>query len=194
MKVNGFWAAALAILITLGPLTAVSSQAASNTLQTASPEAIGQAVQQALEKANATGLGGLVMKKVVLTLETGGTLDVGGKLNFLIFSVEHTSKKGTTIDQTLTFGSVGKQQGASTGNLETLPDVLSKAVASAALTASKVSELPFSEATIKLTFAVDVKNGGSISYKILGINLGPEVDFEKTSKNTLEVTFAKAGS
>ena len=63
------------------------------------------------------------------------------------------------------------------------------AARSAAVWSGKV--LPLSEAVITIKFVVDKDNAGSLSYKILGVNLGPSVDLDKVSTNTLEVTFAK---
>ena len=69
--------------------------------------------------------------------------------------------------------------------------MLAKAIATSSAVANSVKALPLSEATITIKFVVDKDTGGSVSYKILGINLGPSVDFDKVSTNTLAVTLSK---
>jgi hypothetical protein len=154
-------------------------------------EKVGKDVETALMSANSTGLNGLALSKAVLTLEIAGSTEGGVKANFFIFTIDHTTKKGSTITQTLTFGAL--QRPASGGNIDTasLKDSLAGAIASASSVAAQIKTLPFAEGSVKLQFVVDNKNGGSISYKILGIDLGPSVSLDKASTNTLEVTFAK---
>jgi hypothetical protein len=148
---------------------------------------VGHDVQTALQQANLTGLNGLVLKKAVLTLETGSTLTDGVSVNFLIFTVKHQTKKGDTITQAITWQNVPKPAGES-ASVESLKNVLAKAVATAAALANNVKALPLSEATITIKFVVDKDSSGSLSYKIFGINLGPSVDLDKVSTNTLAVT------
>jgi len=151
---------------------------------------VGVDVQKALRAANTSGLSGLSLKKAVLTLETGGTLTDGININFFIFTIKHQTKKGNTITQEITWGSLPKLN-APGGGLDSLSDVLSRAIGTSAKIASSVTSPPLSEATITIKFVVDKDNGGSLSYKILGINLGPNVDLDKTSTNALAVTFTK---
>ncbi len=162
-----------------------------NSDQCAAAVQVGLDVQRALQNANGTGLSHLVLKKAVLTLETGSTLKDGINITFLIFTIKHQTKKGNTISQAITWGSLPRPAGGGATSFETLTDVLSRAVATAAKVASNVTQLPLTEATIKIQFVVDKDNGGSLSYKVLGVNLGPSVDLDKTSTNTLEVTFSK---
>jgi hypothetical protein len=152
---------------------------------------VGKDVEAALLTANSTGLGGLALTKAVLTLETGGSIQGGLKLNFFIFTIDHTKKKGTTITQTLSFGALQKPAGGGKTDLTTLKDSLSKAIATAAQVASQVHTLPFKEGTVKIQFVVEKKTDGSISYKVLGIDLGPSINLDNTSTNSLEVTFSK---
>ncbi len=151
---------------------------------------VGKDVQSALQQANLTGLNGLVLKKAVLTLETGSTLTGGISINFIIFTIKHQTKKGDTITQQITWTNVPKPAGAQAPT-SSLKDVLAKAIATSSAVANGVKALPLSEATITIKFVVDKDNGGSVSYKILGINLGPTVDFDKVSTNTLAVTRSK---
>jgi hypothetical protein len=151
---------------------------------------VGIAVQEALRAANTSGLSGLSLKKAVLTLETVGTVTDGININFLIFTIKHQSKKVNTITQEITWGSLPKPN-AVAGGLASLKDVLPRAIATAAQIASKVTAPALSQATITIKFVVDKDTGGSLSYKILGLSLGPNVDLDKTSTNTLAVTFAK---
>jgi hypothetical protein len=72
-----------------------------------------------------------------------------------------------------------------------LRETLAKAIATAAQVAGSVTALPLTDATITIKFVVDKDSSGSISYKILGLNLGPSIDFDKVSTNTLVVTFEK---
>jgi hypothetical protein len=163
--------------------------AAATDKETAAVLQVGKDVQAALTAANATGLGGLKLSKAVLTLETAGTFQAGIKLNFLIFTIDHTQKKGTTISQTLTFGALQKLAGG--GNVANLTEPLARALASAAEVASQINVLPLSQGVVKLQFVVEKKTDGSLSYQIMGINLGPSVNLDNTSTNTLEVTFTK---
>jgi len=151
---------------------------------------VGKDVQSALQQANLTGLHGLVLKKAVLTLETGSTITGGFNINLLVFTIKHQVKKGDTITQTITWTNVSKPAGAE-APMESLKDVLARAVATSSALANSVTTLPLSEATITIKFVVDKDTGGSVSYKILGINLGPSVDWDKVSTNTLAVTLSK---
>jgi hypothetical protein len=150
---------------------------------------VGTDVQTALRDANATGLSGLSLKKAVLTLETGGTVTNGFNINFLIFTIKHQTKKGNTVTQVITWGTLPKPAGG--GKAAQLQQILAQAIATSAKIASSVTTLPLSEATITIKFVVDKDNGGSVSYKVLGVNLGPSIDLDKTSTNTLAVTFSK---
>jgi len=155
----------------------------------ASAAQVGKDVQQALLNANATGLSALQLRKAVLTLETSGTTTNGININFLIFTLKHQTKKGDTITQQITWGALPKPAGV--GAPEKLKEVLARAIATAAQVAGGVTTLPLTEATITIKFVVDKDNSGSVSYKIMGINLGPSIDFDKVSTNTLAVTFSK---
>jgi hypothetical protein len=184
----------IAMILTLGASGTIRAQ--DNNCDTASsPECadasrVGIDVQNALRDANTTGLSGLTLKKAVLTLETGSTVTSGISINFLIFTIKHQTKKGNTITQEITWGSLPKPAGPP-GKLDNLKEVLARAVATSAKVASSVTALPLSQATITIKFVVDKDNGGSLSYKVLGVNLGPNVDLDKTSTNTLAVTFSK---
>jgi len=151
---------------------------------------VGKDVENALQQANLTGLNGLILRKAVLTLETGTTLTGGININFLIFTIKHQTKKGDTVDQQITWTNLPKPAGAEAPTAS-LKDVLAKAIATAAGVANSVKTLPLSEATFTIKFVVDKDNGGSVSYKILGISLGPNIDFDKVSTNTLAVTLSK---
>ena len=133
-----------------------------------------------------------MLSKAVLTLETGGTNTTGISINLFIFTIKHQTKKSGTLTQEINWGTLQKPAGA--GPAEQLKDVLAKAISTAAAVAAQVTQLPLSQAVITIQFAVVKDNGGSLSYKIAGINLGPNVDFDKTSKNTLAVTFTKPQS
>src|SRR5580704_8611702 len=87
------------------------AQAVANGKETVAAAQVGKDVEAALTTANSTGLAGLTLTKAVLTLETTGSVQGGIKLNFLIFTIDHTKKKGTTITQTLTFGALQKPAG-----------------------------------------------------------------------------------
>jgi hypothetical protein len=152
---------------------------------------VGKAVQAALLKANGAGLGGLRLSKAVLTLEEGSTTEGGLKLNFVIFTISHTAKKGNTITETLTFGALAKAHAEGPPDLSALTDSLARAIATAAATASEVQVLPLSEASVKIEFVVEKKNDGGLSFKVLGYDVTGSIDWDKTSKNSLEVTFSK---
>jgi hypothetical protein len=182
----------LMTLITWCPVAARSQDSACDPRSDAgcaSASQVGKDVQQALVNANATGLSNLQLRKAVLTLETSGTTTDGVSINFLIFTVKHQAKKGDTMTQQITWGALPKPAGV--GAPEKLKEVLARAVATAAQIAGGVTSLPLTEATITIKFVVDKDNGGSISYKIIGLNLGPNIDFDKVSTNTLAVTFSK---
>lgn len=157
--------------------------------QCVSAAQVGVDVQRALQLANLAGLSGLTLDKAVLTLETAATTKGGIDINFLIFTLKHTAKKGNTVTQTITWGTLDKPAGG--GTTADLKDVLASAVATAAQITSKVTAIKLSQAVIKIQFVVDKETSGSISYKILGVTLGPSIDVDKTCTNTLEVTFKK---
>jgi hypothetical protein len=100
--------------------------------QCAEASRVGMDVQNALRNANGTGLNGLALKKAVLTLQTVSNGKTGISLNFLIFTIKHQTSKGNTVSQEITWGSVPKQAGGGPGNVASLTDSLSQAVASAA--------------------------------------------------------------
>jgi hypothetical protein len=72
---------------------------------------VGIDVQAALRNANGTGLSGLALKKAVLTLETAANVKTGLDINVLIFTLKYQTKKGDTITQTITWGTVPKAAG-----------------------------------------------------------------------------------
>jgi hypothetical protein len=152
---------------------------------------VGKEVQSALVKANGAGLGGLRLKQAVLSLESGSSVEGGVKLNFIIFTIKHTAKKGKTTTLSLTFGSVDRLKGGGRPDLASLTDSLSRAIATAAAVATEVEVLPLSEVTVKIEFVVEKTASGGLSFKILGSDVDGSVDFDKVSKNSLEVTFAK---
>jgi hypothetical protein len=153
--------------------------------------AVGAAVEQALQAANTTGLAGLKLDEATLTLETGRSRVGGFELNFLIFTISHKKKKGETLVTTMNFGALEPIQGVKGTELAELKDSLAKAIANAAVLASEVHLLPLREATVKLDFVVEKESGGGLSLKVLGVDIGGDVDFEKVSKNSLEVSFSR---
>jgi hypothetical protein len=172
---------------------ALAQECATTDVQCAQASQVGIDVKNALVNANATGLSGLSLQKAVLTLETASTNTGGLNFNFLVFTIKHQVKKSGTVTQQITWGSVPKPEGAAS-KIEDLRDALARAIGLSAKIASSVSTLPLAEATITIKFVVDKDTGGSISYKIAGIDLGPNIDFDKVSTNTLTVTFSKTGA
>jgi hypothetical protein len=191
MRINR-WRFGLALFCFCFIHLVLRAQAVTNDRETVAATQVGKDVETALTTANSTGLAGLTLTKAVLTLETSGSVQGGIKLNFLIFTIDHTKKKGTTITQTLTFGAIQKPAGGGEVDLTVLKDSLSKAIATAAEVASQIRTHPLSQGVVKLQFVVEKKSDGSISYKVLGIDLGPSVNLDNTSTNTLEVTFSKS--
>ena len=177
-------------LIFIGSALAQGTAQGGCGLECVEASKVGLDVQNALGQANLTGLSGLVLKKAVLTLETGSTVTGGVTINFIIFTIKHQTKKGSTITQEMTWGNLSQPQGPP-ATLESLKGVLASAIARSAALTESVTAMPLSEASITLKFVVDKDNGGSLSYKVAGINLGPSVDLDKVSTNTLTVTFAK---
>ena len=184
----------LALLMIVAAFSSAKSQDDScdtaSSQECADAAKVGIGVQNALRDANATGLSGLSLKKAVLVLETGTTSTGGVNINFLIFTIKHQAKKGNTINQSITWGSLPKPAGAGGGQVD-LKETLASAIATAAKVAASVTALPLTEATITVKFVIDKDNSGSISYKVLGVSIGPTVDLDKTSTNSLAVTFSK---
>jgi hypothetical protein len=178
------------LAITALPVTAQDKPSANNAALAAASD-VGKAVQESLMKANSVGLGGLRLKKAVLTLETGSEIEGGVKLNFIIFTISHGQKKGRTITSTLTFGEIDRLYAAGQPNLGNLTESLARAIAMAAAAATEVKTLPLDEATLKVEFVVEKKTGGGLSFKILGADISGDINLENISKNSLEVTFAK---
>lgn len=112
-------------------------------------------------------------------------------INLLIFTISNKKTKGFTQTTTLAFDrSVNVASGRNTA-VDNLKEPLARAIAVAAAAASKIKVLPLKEATIKLEFAVAVEAGGSLKFQLLGGDVGGNIDFSKTSKNSLNVTFAR---
>jgi hypothetical protein len=152
---------------------------------------VGKAVQRALLEADSTGLSNLALQKAVVSLETGRTTVQNVEISFIIFTISHSKKKGATQSTSLTFERMPRPAGSTTKKIDDLTEPLARAIANAAAVASQINVLQFSEATVKLEFVVEKTTGGKISFKVLGANIGPEVDLEKTSKNSIEVTFSR---
>jgi hypothetical protein len=153
-------------------------------------KSVGQEVQRALQRANATGLNGLRVTEANLKLETGSEMSGNFEINFIIFTIQHKNKKTETQTTELVF-SLAKPTSVSKENLI---DPLAQAIAEAAAAASQINVLPLTKATITIDFAVSKDNSGKISFKVLGTNIAKidgGVDLTKTSKNTLVVTFSK---
>jgi hypothetical protein len=181
------------VLLSVGTSKSVKAQEicdVSSSQECAGASKVGADVQAALRAANLTGLSGLTLKKAVLTLETGSSITGGININFLIFTIKHQTKKTGTISQEITWGSLPKAN-APPATLASITEVLARAIATSASLTASTSTLPLTEATITIKFVVDKDSGGSLSYKIMGVNLGPSVDLDKTSTNTLAVTFSK---
>ena len=157
---------------------------------TVNAELVGQKVQEALLMASATGLGGLILNKAVLTLEVGQKTQGGITINLLIFKISSKRTKGSTETITLNFAQSPKAavKPPSAGELK---DSLAGAIVAAAGAASKVNVLPLKEATIKLGFAVDTDASGGVKFQLLGADFGGSIDSSKTSMNSLTVTFTK---
>src|SRR3989442_1257432 len=152
---------------------------------------VGRQVQIALQEADATGLGGLHLKKAVLNLEYAVAIGSDFKVNFLIFTISHAQRKAQTQTTTLTFSRMPRPAGAAVKNIEDIKEHLARAIAEAAVLASQVNVLPLEEGSFKIEFFVEKKPSGGVSFKILGGEVGGGVDLDKTSKNSLEVTFAR---
>lgn len=180
----------LLLTLALNAASKISAQETCDQEGCADAQQVGKDVQEALVSANATALNGLSLKKVVLTLETAANDSVGVDINFFIFTLKHKTKKTDTVQQQFDWEDIRKQSGAAAKG-QNLKQTLAKAIYSASVTASQVQVLPLKESTITIKFVVDKDNGGSLSYKILGISLGPNVDFDKVSTNSLVVTFGK---
>jgi hypothetical protein len=153
----------------------------------ASAKSVGQEVQRALKKANATGLSGLRVTEATLKLETGSEVSGDLEINFIIFTIQHKGKKSETTTTELVF-SLPKPTSASKANLT---DPLAQAISMAAATASEINVLSLNKATITINFAVSKDNSGKISFTLFGAKIGGGVDLTKTSKNTLVLTFSK---
>ena len=155
----------------------------------AAAEETGKAIEQALDRARATGLSGLRLNKAVLTLETGNVKQGGIKISFIIFTISSRVKKGETQKTVLTFGALAKP--ARTASVKSLDEPLADAILQAAHIAAQVKTLPLSEATVKFEFVVEKSVGGGVSFQVLGGSVGGDIDFSKVSKNSLEVTFSR---
>ena len=64
--------------------------------QIASANSVGQEVQRALQRANATGLSGLRVTEANLKLETGSETSGDFEINFVIFTIQYKGKKSET--------------------------------------------------------------------------------------------------
>jgi hypothetical protein len=158
--------------------------------ETVSAELVSQKVQDALVMASGTGLSGLHLEKAELTLEVGHKIEGGITVNLLIFTISNKKTKGSTQTATLTFDRSVTISGSRIP-MEDLKEPLARAIAVTAAAASKINVLPLKEASIKLEFVVDTTAGGGVKFELLGGNIGGNVDFSKTSKNSLAVTFAR---
>ena len=182
--------ATMNIVFSAGDIVAQEPRVPASNTEIASAASVGEAVNRALDKALETGLSGLTMKKAVLKLETGSAVSGGIELNFLIFTISHKTKKGSTQGTELVFE---KQHNAGAGTLKTqdLVDPLAKAIATAAETAKQINALPIASATISMDFAVEKSTGGKISFKLFGSTESGNIDVTTTSKNNLTVTFSQ---
>lgn len=153
----------------------------------ASAKSVGQEVQRALQRANASGLSGLRVTEANLKLETGSETSGDFEIHFIIFTIQHKGKKSETQTTELVF-SVPKLTSVSRANLT---DPLARAIAAAAAAASEINVLPLTRATITIDFAVSKDDSGEISFTVFGTKIGGGVDLERTSKNTLVVSFGK---
>ena len=151
---------------------------------------VGRAVQKALKEAEATGLAGLQLNKATLSLETGRSRDPRFELDLWVFTISFGEKKQNTVTQILVFGA--EKAIAKKARVEDLVDPLARAIAAAAATAAEINVLPLAKATIKIEFVVEQKVSGTIGFKLVPADVGAEagIDFERTSKNGLEIEFA----
>jgi hypothetical protein len=154
----------------------------------ADAQAVGKEINEALVKASATGLSNMKLQKADVKLETGSELSGDIELNFIIFTIQHKRSKGITQTTELVFQT---PQNAGANNLppRSLSEPLARAIAIAAETAKQITVLPVGEATITIEFAVSKDTSGKLSFKVLGATLGGGIDLNKTSKNSLTVTF-----
>src|SRR5271154_5509397 len=137
------------------PLAHAQAQCDNSSVECAEASRVGTDAQSALRNANGTGLNGLTLKKAVLTLQTVSNGKTGINLNFLIFTLKHQTSKGNTVSQEITWGNVPKPAGGGAADLASLTDILSQSIASAAKLASNVTQLPLTQAVIKIQFVVD---------------------------------------
>jgi hypothetical protein len=163
------------------------------TNEVASASEVGKRVQDALQAAAETDLWRLKLSKAVLAVETGMVQEKNFEVKFIIFTISHKTKKGMTQTSTLTF-TVPVQEGTAYAKggpkpLADLKEPLARAIATAATMAASINVLPLSEATIKIEFAVSREAGGKIGFTIVSVEGGAGIDFTKTSKNSLELTF-----
>lgn len=181
-------------LLLLGSMMfAQENSAIRNDKGLASARDVGKEVQRALLAANDSGLSGLHLTSAKLTLETSSAVAGDVQINFLIFTLQHKDKKSETATAQFEFSPPKPKTPDKGLNALNLAEPLAQAIAAAAATAAEINvpSLPLNKTTITINFAVSKDNGGSLSFVILGAKIGGGAELEKTSKNTLEVSFSK---
>jgi hypothetical protein len=157
------------------------------------PDLIGMEVEGALrDVAQSKELAelGLKLQSAVLTLEEGFVIDAVFELNIVIFTIKWGEKKTRTSTTTLTFGTMPAGTAATRRPLD-MKEALRRAIHEGAQAAGHIKVLPLSEAKFKVDFAVEETVGGGIKFVILGAQISGDIDLEKTSENSLEVTFTR---
>jgi hypothetical protein len=167
--------------------------------QLAAAEAVGSQVQEVLEAMMNESPNGFHLRQAVVTLQTGSAKEGGFTLNFIIFTLSHTSKKGVTATTTLTFG---KQQLQTFSLLEATPPTTldqqfkNDLAAAVVLAANAVppSNLPLTKINVKREFAVTKDTKGGLTFKITALGSasgGITIDATKTSVNSIELSYSK---
>lgn len=163
--------------------------------QLAAAEAIGQGMEVVLRAMRDEKPNGLHLTQAELSIETGTAKEGGISLNLVVFTIEHKNKKGTTDTISMTFGGKQLAEFGFVGPPPTLDEQFKNLLTKAVKAAAQISTLPLADIKVKKEFAVSKDTKGGLLFKatppIGSVSAGGTIDWTKTSKNSIQLTYSK---
>jgi hypothetical protein len=135
----------------------------------------------------------LHLQQAVLSMQYGSAKEGGITLTLVVFTIGHKSKKGMTRTTAVTFGEVKLKEFTANFVAPSLDEQFRDQLKDAVVAASKVHTLPVTKITVKQEFAVSKDINGGLTFKVFNGegSIGGTIDVNKTSVNSLELTYSK---
>jgi len=173
----------------------VNKKPSPDDTQLAAAEDVGKQVQAVLLEMNKETPKGLHLKSAVLSIQTGNATEKSVELTFVIFTLSHKSKMGTTQTTVITFGKQEIADFQANFAPPTFDQQFKQQLDRAIAVANEVKVFGTSQISTKVEFVVSKDTSGGLTFSVSGpFGVGKsgatlKYDKTKTSTNSLDLVY-----